>query len=51
MGGLGLAGLSLADLLRWQDAAAAEPANRPRSFGRAKSVILLHLYCSPSQIE
>jgi Protein of unknown function (DUF1501) len=51
VGGLGLAGLSLADLLRWQDAAAAEPTNRARSFGRAKSVILLHLYGSPSQIE
>ncbi|MBI2825837.1 MAG: DUF1501 domain-containing protein [Planctomycetia bacterium] len=50
-GGLGLAGLGLADLVRLQDAAAAAGHERPRSFGRAKAVILLHLYGSPSQIE
>ena len=49
VGGLGLAGISLADLLRLQDASAA--ANRPKSFGKAKSIILIHLYGSPSQIE
>ncbi len=51
VGGLGLAGLSLADLLRGHDAAAEHSQDRPRSFGRAKSVILLHLYGSPSQLE
>jgi len=51
VGGLGLAGLSLGDVLRLQDAAASAAPARPRSFGRAKSVILLHLYGSPSQLE
>jgi hypothetical protein len=51
IGGLGLAGLTLADLERWQTASAAEGLTRPRSFGRAKSVILIHLYGSPSQLE
>ncbi len=50
VGGLGLAGMTLADLLSWREAAGAT-ATRPRSFGRAKSVILLHLYGSPSQLE
>jgi hypothetical protein len=50
IGGLGLAGMSLADLAAWQ-AASANEAARPKSFGRAKSVILIHLYGSPSQIE
>ncbi len=48
-GGLGLAGLTMADLLRWQ--ASAAPVERDLSFGKAKSVILLHLYGSPSQLE
>jgi hypothetical protein len=51
VGGLGLAGLGLADLLRLQDAAAATAAAQPRSFGRAKAIILIHLYGAPSQIE
>ncbi len=55
-GGLGLAALggvdlALPDLLRLSEVSAAETAARPRSFGRAKAVILLHLYGSPSQIE
>lgn len=50
-GGLGLAGLTLADLLRFREAAAAETAARPKSFGRAKSIVLLHLYGAPSQLE
>src|SRR5580704_9712518 len=50
-GGLGLAGLGLADVLRLQDAAANDDAPRPASFGKAKNVILVHLYGSPSQIE
>ncbi len=49
VGGLGLAGMTLPDLLRWREAEAAP--GRPRSFGKAKSVILLHLYGSPSQLE
>lgn len=66
VGGLGLAGLgwsaggregfSLADLFRLREAGAAEvsdsqTAPRPSTFGRAKSVILIHLYGSPSQLE
>ena len=50
-GGLGLAGMTAADLFRWREAAAATQRARPRSFGRAKSIILLHLYGSPSQLE
>ncbi len=50
-GGLGLAGLGFADLLRLNEHAAASTIERPRSFGRARSVILLHLYGSPSQLE
>jgi len=50
IGGLGLAGASLPDLLRWQ-AQASEQPTASRSFGRAKGVILLHLYGSPSQLE
>jgi hypothetical protein len=49
VGGLGLAGIGLADLLRLQEASAA--GARPRSFGKAKSIILIHLYGSPSQLE
>ena len=51
VGGLGLAGMTLPQLLEWQAASAAEPQPRPKSFGRAKSIILVHLYGSPSQIE
>jgi len=51
VGSLGLAGLALPDILRLQDAAAATNEARPRSFGKAKSVILIHLYGSPSQLE
>jgi len=50
-GGLGAAGLTLADLLRFEQAAQASETPRPSSFGRAKSVILIHLYGSPSQLE
>src|SRR5688572_17538458 len=49
VGGLGLAGLSLADFFRLQEAQASRP--RHRSFGKAKSCILLYLYGSPSQLE
>ncbi len=51
IGGLGLAGMTLPDLTSWQRAAASDGAARPKSFGRAKSIILIHLYGAPSQIE
>src|SRR5262249_58953612 len=51
-GGLGLLGLGLGDFFRLRAVQAAEdrPA-RTRTFGRAKSCILLFLYGSPSQLE
>ena len=51
VGGLGLAGLSLPEILGFQHAAAKAATARAKSFGRAKSIILIHLYGSPSQIE
>ncbi len=48
-GALGLGGAHLADLLRWQ--AAASQQSPARRFGQAKSIILIHLYGSPSQLE
>jgi len=51
IGTLGLAGMSLPQLLQWQAASAAEGIQRPKSFGHAKSIILIHLYGAPSQIE
>ena len=51
VGGLGLAGLALPDLLRAKETAPAKEGQRPPSFGRAKSIILLHLWGSPSQLE
>ena len=52
LGGWNDAGLTLGDLLRGQAAASeGTPANRPKTFGQAKAVILLHLYGSPSQME
>jgi hypothetical protein len=51
-GGLGLFGLGLSDYLRLTDAQAATSRQRvAKSFGRAKSCILLYLYGSPSQLE
>ncbi|MBX7071809.1 MAG: DUF1501 domain-containing protein [Pirellulales bacterium] len=47
LSGLGLGHMGLADLLRLQ-AAAGESGG---TFGKAKSIILLHLYGSPSQLE
>jgi hypothetical protein len=51
-GGLSLFGLGLADFLRLSGVQ-AQPThgNLGKSFGRAKSCILLYLYGSPSQIE
>ena len=51
VGGLGLAGLSMSDYLALRDASGAENGESSRSFGKAKAVILLHLYGSPSQLE
>ncbi len=49
VGAVGLAGLHLSDVLRLQARASSETAGG--SFGRAKSLILIHLYGSPSQLE
>ncbi len=49
VGGLGLAGLGLADFLALREASAG--GDRPTGFGRAKSIILIHLYGAPSQLE
>src|SRR3954447_1168285 len=51
VGGLGLAGLTLPDVLRLQQAAAGESKEREPGFGKAKAIILIHLYGSPSQLE
>src|SRR5262245_20140277 len=49
-GALGALGLSLADYFRLS-AAQTAPASPQRSFGQAKSCILLYLYGAPSQLE
>lgn len=51
IGGLGLAGLTLPDVLKLQHAAASDAKQRDPGFGRAKAIILIHLYGSPSQLE
>jgi len=51
VGGLGLGGLSLPQILSLQEASASAPVERERSFGKAKALILIHLYGSPSQLE
>src|SRR5262245_61124294 len=52
-GGLGMFGLGLPDLLRAEESQRAQPAaaRAGKSFGKAKSCILLFLYGSPSQLE
>jgi hypothetical protein len=52
-GGLGLFGLGLPDYLHLLDAQAADGTQKQaaKSFGKAKSCILLFLYGSPSQLE
>jgi hypothetical protein len=52
-GALSMLGLSLADVLRFQQAQAAAPhSSAPSgSFGRAKNVILLYLFGGPSHLE
>jgi Protein of unknown function (DUF1501) len=51
VGGLGIAGLSLPQVLALQEASAADGKDHGSSFGKAKAVILIHLYGSPSQLE
>jgi hypothetical protein len=51
VGGLGLAGISLPQLFSLQHAAAGTAAADAPGFGKAKSIILIHLYGAPSQIE
>src|SRR5207248_11298489 len=50
-GALGFFGLGLSDFLRLARVQAAPAGPPPKSFGRATSCILLHLYGSPSQLE
>jgi hypothetical protein len=49
VGGLSAFGLDLGDWLRAQESQG--PRNSNRTFGKAKSCILLYLYGSPSQLE
>ncbi|MDX1946639.1 MAG: DUF1501 domain-containing protein [Pirellulaceae bacterium] len=51
VGGLGLAGLSLPQVLQLQELSAADELARDPTFGKAKGIILIHLYGSPSQLE
>ncbi len=51
VGGLGIAGLGLPQVLQLQELSAAESKPAEANFGKAKSVILIHLYGSPSQLE
>jgi hypothetical protein len=52
-GGLGLLGLNLPDFFRLSEVQANQPrhAAPTKHFGRAKSVILIHLYGAHSQLE
>jgi hypothetical protein len=50
VGGSAVLGVGLADMLRWQQASAAEGVTSP-GFGRAKSVILLYLQGGPSHLD
>ena len=55
VGGLGFTGLSLPQILELQQLSAAQAGGVGSSaephFGKAKAIILVHLYGSPSQIE
>lgn len=51
VGGLGMFGLGLSDYFKLADAQASSEHKAARSFGKAKSVILLYLYGAPSQLE
>jgi hypothetical protein len=50
-GGLGLAGMNLPQMLSLQEASAVSGSTGGGGFGKAKNVILIHLYGAPSQIE
>jgi len=51
VGGFGLCGLGLSDLLRARDVQAAPSAATGERFGQAKRCLLLYLYGAPSQLE
>ena len=52
VGGMGMAGISLADILRLQAAAAETPAPKGKpGWGKAKSVIFVFLQGGPSHID
>ena len=51
VGGLGFAGLSLPQVLQLKELSAGPDAAHALSFGRAKSIIVIHLYGAPSQLE
>src|SRR5687768_4716305 len=51
VGGLGIGGLSLPQVLALQEASAASPLAADHAFGKAKGLILIHLYGAPSQLE
>src|SRR5262245_47372655 len=51
IGGLGIGGISLAQMLSLQEASAAQSVEHGKAFGKAKGLILIHLYGSPSQLE
>ena len=51
VGGLGIGGLSLPQVLALQEASASSPLAGEQSFGKAKGLILIHLYGAPSQLE
>ena len=50
-GGLGLLGLTAADILKHQSQAASIAPPAGTGFGKAKACILLYLYGAPSQLE
>ncbi|MBP87223.1 MAG: hypothetical protein CMJ64_10965 [Planctomycetaceae bacterium] len=49
VGGLGIAGLGISDVLALQEASASSDGSH--AFGKAKSIVLIHLYGAPSQLE
>ncbi|HVJ80850.1 MAG TPA: DUF1501 domain-containing protein [Planctomycetia bacterium] len=51
VGGSGLLGLSLASLLRMQDAAAKDPQTGGPGWGKAKHVIMVYLQGGPSHLD
>jgi hypothetical protein len=51
VGGLSLAGLSLSNMLAMQAKASTSPVPSSKSFGKAKSVILIYLQGGPSHLD